>query len=79
MEENSEKKLAQAVVKPAPDHMCVFVCDLETSKGCLGRSAPIAYGKRNLNGWRVIPGGDEFTICANCWNQMFETARKWNT
>lgn len=70
MEENSEKKLAQAVVKPAPDHMCVFVCDVQGSRHCLGRSVPIPYGKKGENSWLVMEGDDEFTICRSCWNDM---------
>ena len=71
MEENSKEKPAQAVVEPAPDHMCVFVCDLGVSKKCLGRSGPIAYGKREINGWIVMPSGHEYTLCIWCWWERY--------
>ena len=70
MEQNSEEKPAQAVVAPEPDHVCVFICDLQIVKGCLERSLPIAYGLKESKGWRVISTPDETVICYPCYEQF---------
>ena len=58
------------MTEPAPDHMCVFVCDLQIVKGCFGRSVAMTYGSREINGWHVIPGRDEFVVCYPCYGQF---------
>ena len=58
------------ITEPAPDHMCVFICDLQKSKSCMVRSRPIAYGQREANGWHVIEGEDDYTLCRYCWSGL---------
>ena len=68
---NTTRREGITMTEPAPNHMCVFVCDLQIVKSCLERSAPMPYSSRMMTGWRVIAGGnEEIVICAPCYEQF---------